>query len=126
MIVIAPAALLEVKVARALRSELFFETQIKVVAHRGIAKPVIGVDTTLWRDLTINSHIPAAFYESFADGQFRFTYPALAPRLRRKCGSPVSRGCTRSLGQSLRHAGRSASLERMMVRCRPTLTTRAV
>ncbi len=73
----APAADLEVKLARPLRSGLFFETHIRVVARRDIAKPVIGVDASLWRDLTINSQIPAAADESFADGQYRFAYPGL-------------------------------------------------
>lgn len=73
----APAAALQVKVARPLRSGVFFETRIRVVALRDIAKPVIGVDAGLWTDLTINSHIPAAASESFADGQYRFEYEAL-------------------------------------------------
>ncbi len=76
-VVSAPAASLEVKLARPLRSGLFFETRIRVVARRDIAKPVIGFDAPLWRDLTINSHIPAAADESFNDGQFRFAYAAL-------------------------------------------------
>ncbi len=73
----APAAVMEVKVARPLRSGLFFETHIRVVARQDIAKPVIGIDAALWRDLTINSQIPAPSDESFADGQYRFDYPAL-------------------------------------------------
>jgi hypothetical protein len=72
-----PAAALELKVARPLRSGLFFETRIRIVARRDIAKPVIGVDASLWRDLTINSHIPAAADESFKEGQYRFEYAAL-------------------------------------------------
>ena len=73
----APAASLEVKLARPLRSGLFFETHIRVIARQDIAKPVIGIDQGLWRDLTINSHIPAAGEESFKDGQFRFEYAPL-------------------------------------------------
>ena len=72
-----PAASLEVKLARPLRSGLFFETEIRVVARQDIAEPVIGIDATLWRDLTINSHIPAPADESFKDGQYRFEYAAL-------------------------------------------------
>jgi hypothetical protein len=73
----APAASLEVKLARPLRSGLFFETHIRVLARQDIAKPVIGIDATLWRDLTINSQIPAAADESFKDGQYRFEYAPL-------------------------------------------------
>ncbi|KTW00046.1 hypothetical protein [Sphingomonas sanguinis] len=73
----APAASLELKVARPLRSGLFFETHIRVTARRAIAKPVIGVDASLWRDLTINSQVPAPANESFKDGQYRFEYGPL-------------------------------------------------
>lgn len=76
-VVTAPAATLQVKLARPLRSGLFFETRIVIVARRDIAKPVIGIDPTLWRDLTINSHIPAAIDETFKDGQYRFEYAAI-------------------------------------------------
>lgn len=73
----APAADLEVKLARPLRSGLFFETRIRVVARRDIVAPVIGIDASLWRDLTANSQIPAATDERFTDGQYRFAYSAL-------------------------------------------------
>jgi hypothetical protein len=76
-VVTAPAASLQVKLARPLRSGLFFETHIVIQARRDIAKPVIGIDATLWRDLTINSYIPAAADESFKEGQYRFEYGAL-------------------------------------------------
>jgi hypothetical protein len=73
----APAASLELKVARPLRSGLFFETHIRVTARQAIAKPVIGVDASLWRDLTINSQVPAPANERFKDGQYRFEYGPL-------------------------------------------------
>lgn len=73
----APAASLELKIARPLRSGLFFETRILVTARRAINKPVIGVDASLWRDLTINSQVPAPVEESFKRGQYRFGYGAL-------------------------------------------------
>lgn len=76
-IVNAPAATLELKIARPLRSGLFFETHIRVVARQAIAKPVIGVDASLWRDLTINSQVPAPAEETFKQGQYRFEYAAL-------------------------------------------------
>ncbi len=73
----APAALLELKIARPLRSGLFFETHVRITARKAIAKPVIGVDASLWRDLTINSQVPAPAEESFKRGQYRFEYGAL-------------------------------------------------
>ncbi len=72
-----PAASMELKIARPLRSGLFFETRIRVTARQAIARPVIGVDATLWRDLTINSQVPAPANESFKDGQYRFEYGPL-------------------------------------------------
>jgi hypothetical protein len=77
MVVTAPAASLQVKLTRPLRSGLFFETHIVIQARRDIAKPVIGIDAALWRDLTINSHIPVAGDESFKEGQYRFEYGPL-------------------------------------------------
>ncbi len=73
----APAADLQIKLARPLRSGLFFETHVRVVARRDIAEPVLGVDAALWRDLTINSQVPAASDERFKDGQYRFAYPSM-------------------------------------------------
>lgn len=73
----APSADLQIKLARPLRSGLFFETHVRVVARRNIAKPVLGVDAALWRDLTINSQVPAASDERFEDGQYRFAYPSM-------------------------------------------------
>lgn len=73
----APAATMAVKLARPLRSGLMFETRIHIVARRDIAKPVLAFDAALWRDLTINSQIPAPGEEWYADGQYRFAYPPL-------------------------------------------------
>ena len=72
-----PAATFEVRTPQPLRSGLFFETSIKVIARQDIAKPVLGVDATLWRDLTINSQVPAPSDESFKAGQYRFEYAPL-------------------------------------------------
>ena len=72
-----PAASMVVKLARPLRSGLFFETRIHVVARQDIATPTIGIDAALWRDLTINSQIPSPTNETFTDGQYRFSYSAL-------------------------------------------------
>ena len=73
----APAATLTVKVPRTLRSGLFFETEVTVVAKANIADAVIAIPPSLWRDQTINSQIPAAESEEFKDGAFRFHYGPL-------------------------------------------------
>lgn len=73
------AALIEVRTPRVIRNGMFFETQIRVTARAPVAKAVIAVDTTLWRDMTINTMVPAPSEESFKDGAFRFDYGPLKP-----------------------------------------------
>ena len=46
-------------------------------AQRAVVAQVLGVDAALWRDLTINSQVPAASDERFEDGQYRFAYPSM-------------------------------------------------
>lgn len=72
-------ATLEVRTPRVIRNGEFFETHIRVTARAPIAKAVIAVDTTLWRDMTINTMVPAPSEESFKDGAFRFDYGPLKP-----------------------------------------------
>lgn len=73
------AATLEVHTPRVIRNGVFFETLIRVTAHAPIEKAAIAVDATLWRDMTINTMIPAPSEESFKDGAFRFDYGPLKP-----------------------------------------------
>lgn len=56
------------------RNGEFFETRIVATPRRPFEDLVIAVDSSLWRDLTINTMIPAAAEESFEDGAFRFSY----------------------------------------------------
>ena len=60
-----------------LRNGLFFEQRLRVEAHAPIADAVIGVDTPLWHDITVNSMIPAASEEGVEDGQYRLHYGPL-------------------------------------------------
>jgi hypothetical protein len=73
------AAMLDVHTPRVIRNGMFFETRIRVTARAPIEKAVIAVDATLWRDMTINTMIPAPSEESFTDGAFRFDYGPLKP-----------------------------------------------
>lgn len=73
------AAQLEVRTPRVIRNGMFFETQIRVTARAPIEKAVVAVDAGLWRDMTINTMIPAPSEESFKDGAFRFDYGPLKP-----------------------------------------------
>lgn len=70
-------ATMSVKTPAVARSGLFYETTISVSAREPIADPVIALPPELWRDQTINTMIPAAETEAFADGLFRFHYAAM-------------------------------------------------
>lgn len=74
-----PAAVLSVNSPRIIRNGELFETRIAVEAKAPIADLVVALPPSLWRDLTINSMIPAASEEEFADGLFRFHYGPFKP-----------------------------------------------
>ncbi|HEY0623877.1 hypothetical protein [Sphingomonas sp.] len=78
-IVDASAARLEVHTPRVLRNGMFFETRIHVTAKAPIADAVIVVPATLWRDMTINTMIPAASEEKAEKRAFRFHYGPMKP-----------------------------------------------
>ena len=78
LIVESPGARLEVATPRTIRNGEFFETRLRVAARAPIGKTVIAVEAGLWRDMTINTMIPAPGEESFKDGAFRFDYGPLA------------------------------------------------
>lgn len=75
----APAARLEVRTPRVLRNGIFFETRIRVTAKAPIANAVVVVPASLWRDMTVNTMIPAPSEEKAETGAFRFSYGALQP-----------------------------------------------
>jgi hypothetical protein len=60
-----------------LRSGLLFEMTIGVQATSNLADAVIAVDPAIWRDMTINTSIPAASEEKFEGEQFRLHYGPL-------------------------------------------------
>lgn len=70
------AATLAVEMPRVIRNGEFFETRIRIEARAAVAEPVVAVTTPLWRDLTVNTFIPAADGEEYKDGAFRFSYDA--------------------------------------------------
>lgn len=57
-----------------LRSGEFFEIQIEVGATTAVDELAIRVSGSLWRDMTINTFIPAAADEQSQDGTYRFTF----------------------------------------------------
>jgi hypothetical protein len=72
-----PEARLELNMPTLRRNGEFFEGRIRVTARRNIDELVLAASPSLWRDLTVNTMIPAAADESFEDGLFRFTYGPL-------------------------------------------------
>ncbi|MCR5870338.1 MULTISPECIES: hypothetical protein [unclassified Sphingomonas] len=77
VIVESGAARLEIRTPRVIRNGEFFETHIRVTARAPVAKAVVAIDAGLWRDMTINTMIPAAGEESFKDGAFEFDFGPL-------------------------------------------------
>ena len=71
-------ARLGVTVPKILRNGQFFEMRIDVAARSDIADLRVTLPPALWRDMTINTMIPAASEEAFADGAFDFGYGPLA------------------------------------------------
>ena len=60
-----------------IRNGEFLEMRIRIDAEDAIARPVLGIDATVWEDLTVNTFIPAATDESSRAGEFRFEFAAL-------------------------------------------------
>jgi len=70
---------LAVHASEIVRNGEFFEMRISVESEDPIAELVIGVEESLWEDLTVNTMIPAAADEASANGEFRFTFAELEP-----------------------------------------------
>ena len=60
-----------------IRNGEFLEMRIRLDADEAIARPVLGIDASVWEDLTVNTFIPAAADESSVDGEFRFEFAPL-------------------------------------------------
>lgn len=79
VVVQAAAATLEIATPRRIRNGEFFEMRVRIEAKQPIAKAVLVVPASLWRDMTINTMIPAPSEEKAQGGAFRFDYGALKP-----------------------------------------------
>lgn len=75
----ADAATLSVAAPHVIRNGEFFELRLHVVAHRPLDDAVIEVSESYWKDLTINTMIPAPVGEEAIDGKYRFSFGALQP-----------------------------------------------
>ena len=74
---VSDGASLAVTTPDRLRNGMFFETRISAVAKRPIGDAVIAIPAAMWRDVTVNTMIPAAAEEEFVDGEFRFHFGPL-------------------------------------------------
>lgn len=75
----ADGTTLSVRAPATLRNGMFFETVIEVTPTRPVDDLVIAVSDGLWREMTINTMIPAAQEESHAHGNQRFSFGKAAP-----------------------------------------------
>jgi hypothetical protein len=60
-----------------IRNGEFFEMRVRVRSERPLEDLTLGVEASLWEDLTINSFIPGPSEEHSEDGEFRFVFGAL-------------------------------------------------
>ena len=73
-VVAAAAVALTLSSPAILRNGMFFETRIVIEPRRHIDDVVLALSSDLWRDITINSAIPAPEKEEFAQGMIRMSF----------------------------------------------------
>ena len=61
------------------RSGEFLEMRVRVTSAVPNGELAIGVEGSLWEDLTVNTLIPAATEEESANGEVRFVFASLEP-----------------------------------------------
>jgi hypothetical protein len=57
-----------------LRNGEFFEMQLRVESEEALEDLTIGVDASVWEDMTVNTMIPGASEETSVDGEYRFAF----------------------------------------------------
>ncbi|MBW8296382.1 hypothetical protein [Sphingopyxis sp.] len=72
------AATMRVQMPTVIRNGEFLETLIEIRANTAVEDATLAIETDLWRDITINTMIPAATEETFKNGEYRFAYGPLA------------------------------------------------
>lgn len=72
-------ASLAVHVPNPIRNGMFAEWRVEIAARRPVGDAVIAIPANLWRDMTINTLMPAATEEEYKDGEFRFHFGPLEP-----------------------------------------------
>jgi hypothetical protein len=71
-------AMLSVNGPNRIRSGEFFEMRFTVIAREQIAEPVVTVAASVWKDITINTMVPAPAEESFSGEAYRFSFEPLS------------------------------------------------
>jgi hypothetical protein len=69
---------LDVHAPEITRNGEFLEMRVRVETSTAVDDLAVGVDATLWEDITINTLIPAATEETGTDGEFRFAFGPMA------------------------------------------------
>lgn len=72
-----PSATVTLQFPEILRNGEFFEMRATIKAKKPFKDVRLGISSTYWRDLTINTMIPGPSEEKSEDGQFRFSYGPL-------------------------------------------------
>ncbi len=68
---------LSVTTPETLRNGMVFETIVEVSAKRPLRQLAIGISDSLWREMTINTMVPAAESEEYGGGFHRFVFTGL-------------------------------------------------
>lgn len=72
------SALLEVHGPAVIRNGEFLELTIRMTPRRNVANAALEIDAGLWRDITVNTMIPAPEKEEYRNGVMRFEFGPLA------------------------------------------------
>ncbi len=72
-----PSATVTLQFPEILRNGEFFEMRATIKAKRPFKDVRLGISSTYWRDLTINTMIPGPSEEGSEGGQYRFSYGPL-------------------------------------------------
>lgn len=74
----ADGTMVSVHMPEVIRNGEFLEMRVTIETEEAIGELAIGIDQSLWEDLTVNTMIPAATDETSEDGAYRFTFAELA------------------------------------------------
>lgn len=74
---VSDAARLTVEAPPILRNGQIFEVQISVLAEGELARPTIAVDTSYWRNITLNTIRPEPAAQGFREGAVLLEYDRL-------------------------------------------------